>query len=137
MWQRWTKVVWLVLAGAVFWLVVGVAAMWWWFAPYSDAQSYVPDVSRNGAPLVEALDRFVVDHGRPPEQLSLLTPRYLPELPEIGFPRCEEFDYYVSQRDGEWRWWLHVWCEPLASIAIDADSISFDSEKRRWEYHDL
>ncbi|MBL8804296.1 MAG: hypothetical protein JNN27_20025 [Planctomycetes bacterium] len=134
MWRRWLQVMLLVVSGAVFWLVVGVAAMWWWFAPYSDAESYVPGVARSGAPLVEALDRFFADNGRPPEQLSLLTPRYLAELPDSGFPRCEEFEYWVSQREGEWRWSLHVWCEPLASISIDADSISFDSEQRRWEY---
>ena len=134
---RWLQVVLLVLAGAVFWLVVGVAALWWWLAPYSEPESYVPDVAKSAAPLVEAIDRFVADKGRPPEKLELLTPRCLAELPDSGFPRCEEFEYWVSQVEGEWRWSMHVWCEPLAAISIDADSISFDSDTRRWEYLNL
>jgi len=118
------------------WCALVAAAPVWWLAPYEAAQAYLPEVERNAAALVRAIDRYVADNGTPPVHLSLLTPRYLSELPRSGFPRCERFDFTVWSVAGEWSWRLDVWCEPLASISIDADSLGFDSRRRAWEYID-
>jgi hypothetical protein len=61
-------------------------------------------------PLVEAVERYVADHGEPPEDLQALVPRYLPALPDRLPPLqiatgAVARDHYGGN---EWALWAHV-----------------------------
>lgn len=60
-------------------------------------------------PLIGALKRYELDHGRPAESLQALVPRYLPAIPETGFGAFPAFEYVVGDaRDEEDGWSLRV-----------------------------
>ena len=56
-------------------------------------------------PLIGALKKYELDHGRPAESLQALVPRYLPAIPETGFGAFPTFEYVVGDaRDEEDGW---------------------------------
>lgn len=83
---------------------------------------------------MDAIDRFVAKNGRPPEHLEALVPDYIGSLPTSGFPRCEDFTYYVWEDKGTYTWRLSVFCEFLWPVLLDADEIACSSRTRSWDY---
>lgn len=47
----------------------------------------------NGTPLIEAIKKYHLDHGHPPEYLNELVPEYILEIPGTGHPHYPEFKY--------------------------------------------
>jgi hypothetical protein len=58
----------------------------------------------NAKPLVEALISFRADQGVPPASLDELVPRYLPSVPETGWPEHPRFSYLRTQHG--FRLWI-------------------------------
>lgn len=60
-------------------------------------------------PVIDALKKYELDHGRPAESLQTLMPQYLSAIPETGFGAFPTFEYVVGDaRDEEDGWSLRV-----------------------------
>jgi hypothetical protein len=103
-------------------------------APYVRPQRYLPDVERAGAPLVEAIDRYIERVGHPPKTLADLLPEYDASKSGTGFPPEDKFFYRTwntreTPKDNPWM--LAVWVE---AVALDCDVIEFKSTTREWKF---
>ncbi len=99
-------------------------------APHVAPQLWIPTLGRTSAPIVEAVERYTRDHGRPPERETDLIPRYLSNWPDTGYPAQERFHYerYESSQ-GVYTWSLRVW----TGIGLDDDSsLVWSSTTRAW-----
>ena len=64
-----------------------------------EAEAEAKEANRErGVEIVEALDRYKQDNGRFPEELGVLVPTYLVEVPETT--RGESFDYEPDELEG-------------------------------------
>ncbi|HUT13656.1 MAG TPA: hypothetical protein VMY42_24425 [Thermoguttaceae bacterium] len=59
-------------------------------------------LAARSSPLVAAIDQFVVDQGRPPNDLTELVPKYLPAVPSTGMGGYPEYEYLVGSRAEEY-----------------------------------
>jgi hypothetical protein len=119
----------VVLAG----MVVLAAVVIWWFRPYTSPRTYLPALERNSAPLIAAIDRYIADRFRPPEELHELVPRYIAAIPGSGYRGQPEFNYFVHEYpDQGWQWNLYVFCEPFD--IFEPDEMCFESWSRRWKH---
>lgn len=69
----------------------------------------LPVTIKQAAPIVAAIERYVQDHGKPPDTLNSLIPEYLSQLPDAG-PVAEDGWHYSTDVDGDaGGWTLLIW----------------------------
>lgn len=97
-------------------------------------QRFLPTVERNAAPIVEAIERHVAEHGAPPADASALIPRYLAAWPATAY-RDRGFAYAREERRGGApnAWSLCVRTANAFDLADDS-ALVFSSASRRWSY---
>jgi hypothetical protein len=81
-----------------------------WFGP-SHRMERIALVTETAMPLVEAIDEFERRENRPPQQLSELVPKYLPEIPFTGMGGYPDWEYRTgpdARPHAENRWILLV-----------------------------
>lgn len=123
-----------VLAGCLGALAILGLAGAFWCSPFVYPQRYLASVERAGAPVVAAIDAYILRVGHPPEQLSDMLPEFDAAKAGTGFPRQDEFFYRTWPERGQSPddpWVLVVWVE---AVALDCDEIRFASTKRKWEF---
>lgn len=103
--KRWIVVV-LALGACVAFIIGGVVCMH--LRSYSRQRMQdeaLSETMRQSAPIVAAIQRFIMDHGEPPDTLDDLNPNYLRQLPYAG-PFAENgWHYYstdVDENAGGW-----------------------------------
>jgi hypothetical protein len=63
--------------------------------------------ARAGAPLVEAIQRYQRDHGKPPEDLKALVPEYIPAIPRTGIWISPNYRYSRYKDPQAWELGVH------------------------------
>jgi len=92
----------LVLAVVCALLVPAMGALWW---PIRRAAFNA--AGERAAPLIDALNAFTADAGRPPGGLHELVPQYIDEIPETGLMAYGPFEYQAFEGEvtTEYAWY--------------------------------
>ena len=66
--------------------------------------------AERSAPLIEAIKAYTADHLQPPDELGVLVPRYIEQIPETGMAASPRYGYLVARpgRSGDSPWRLYV-----------------------------
>ncbi len=112
-----------VAAGAAIWLACDVAAQ----ALLVDRRTpALEELTRRGAPIVDAIRRHEAERGRPPEYLDELVPGFLPALPPTGLERVawhyDAGDIARDHADNPWMLWLDL---PQEGFIAESDSLLY------------
>ena len=70
------------------------------------------------APLVGAIHAFDAERGRPPHDLSELSPRYLATIHTFGVRGCWPLEYASAPAQADWAWQLQLHC-PNGMLTLD------------------
>ncbi|MBK7874945.1 MAG: hypothetical protein IPJ77_04210 [Planctomycetes bacterium] len=99
-------------------------------APHVVPQLWIPTLERTSAPIVDAVEHYTRDHGRPPQQAGELFPDYLSAWPDSGYPRQDKVSYECYESSpGAYTWSLRVW----TGIGLEDDSsLVWSSRTREW-----
>lgn len=55
------------------------------------------------SPVIKAIQAYKTDHARPPESLTALVPKYLPNVPKPPTPFSQAHDYLYTVEPSQWR----------------------------------
>ncbi len=97
-------------------------------------ERYLDDAARTGAPLIDALDRFVSARGKPPESLEELVPEFIAHIPPTECGPYTAWSYlgppWVMNDDPK-AWRLSVDLSTFLLRGSDA-RLQYASWDRRW-----
>lgn len=127
--------VWLVVALALVTSLAMVGVVLAWSHPYRHPERYLADVETAARPLIDAIDAYTRRVGAPPERLEQLLPVFDASRVETGYPPQRHFLYRVWRKGvPEDAWGLFLFTD---LIALDSDTIQYDSRSRVWETRPL
>lgn len=97
------------------------ACLGYWFFSYSWTirRHGFEQLAESSQPLIDGIERFIADKGRPPVDLAELTPRYLPSVPTTGMPAYPEYRYSTDAD----RWDGNPW---VVYVNCSSGGINFD-----------
>ncbi len=112
--ERWHRIgIWMLTASlvALVWFFLGPATTGKW--AMSKRMEAFGELAGRLTPLVQAIQRYQQDHGKPPDALEELIPDYIPSVPSTGMPAYKELRYHTGDeaKDHEDNpWVLTIFC---------------------------
>lgn len=109
--KPWVKIILGGLGSLLLAFVLLIATFWLLFAPenWGKRKARFEMVSSTGMVVVEAIQKYSVEHGAPPPNLQALVPQYLPFVPQTGLRDYPTFQYQVSANSNA-PWEVRVEC---------------------------
>jgi hypothetical protein len=129
----------LALAALLYW----AAIKWPWLGlePWSMRKARFARAAERSRPLVDAIKRYVQEHGQPPETLAVLVPAYLVRVPRTGLLDYPNFIYTrFTNTQYSLAWWdlgtrngkpmSGLWCYVQGDPSHAILALTLDQQRR-------